>query len=89
MWQTTACSTVVAMQDMERAALMRLDAPALDTTALDATVLDPTALTPDFSKIPPFVRDRLVGRLARAQALARRTGQPSPARSAGDPASGA
>jgi hypothetical protein len=104
MWQTTACSTVVAMQDMERAALMRPDTPALVSTALDTAALDTTALVttalvtttlvstalaPDFSKIPPFVRDRLVGRLARAQALARRTGQPSPARSAGDPASGA
>jgi hypothetical protein len=82
------------MQDMERAALMRrdapaLDAPALDTTVLDATVLDATVLTADFSKIPPFVRDRLVGRLARAQALARGADQPSPARSAGDPGSGA
>jgi hypothetical protein len=84
MWPAAACSSVVAMQDMEGAALMRLD-----TTALDTTALDTTALVPDFSKIPPFVRDRLVGRLARAQALARGADQPSPARSAGDPASGA
>jgi hypothetical protein len=42
--------------------------PDTERTATIAIAQDTTAL--DFSKIPPFVRDRLVARLARAQAAA-------------------